>query len=191
MDGARVAKFEKVSWSQFFGDCIDCIWGDSYDYKTETEQREIEDLIRGWYDGIRLPERATVGSAGYDFFLPMDVSLEPGEEVKFPTGIRCIMNYGTFLAMVPRSGIGFKHGIRLSNTIGIIDCDYSESSNEGHIWAKLINDKPNAKQVLLKQGTAFVQGILLPFGMTHDDHVTSLRDGGFGSTDGKSDDTNS
>ena len=180
----RVAKFSKVSWQQFFTDCVACVWP-CYEFKTETEQKEIERLVRTWYDGIRLPERATIGSAGYDFFMPMDVLMDKEEEVRFPTGIRCEMATGWVLMILPRSGIGFKYGVRLSNTAGVIDSDYSFSDNEGHIWAKMINDKPEPDRVMLKQGTAFAQGILLPYGIAYDDNVTSIRNGGFGSTDEK------
>lgn len=182
----RVARFEKVSFEQFYSDCVDCFWGNNFQYKNEAEQNEIKLLVRSWYDSIKLPERATMGSAGYDFFLPFKIELAQEEIFRFPTGIRCEMNSGWVLMMFPRSGIGFKYGIRFANTAGVIDSDYYHSSNEGHIWAKVVNDWPNAERVSFDVGAAFAQGILMPFGITYNDSVTAVRDGGLGSTDGKS-----
>ena len=72
----------------------------------------------------------------------------------------------------------------LDNTVGIIDADYYDSSNEGHIMLKLHTDYED-KEVEVNAGDAFAQGILVPFGVTYDDEVTEVRDGGFGSTDKK------
>ena len=76
-----------------------------------------------------------------------------------------------------------KYGLRLANTIGVIDGDYYDNpSNEGHILVKLVNDSSLASGVFIPAGTAFCQGILLPFGMTTDDDASGKREGGFGST---------
>lgn len=85
------------------------------------------------------------------------------------------------LALFPRSGLGFKYGLRLVNTTGIIDSDYFGAENEGHIAAKLVADTP----VELKAGDRFMQGILLPYGIATNDHILlAHRDGGFGSSGG-------
>ena len=68
----RIAKFEKVSIEQFREG-----WTDAFGEVDETELREI-------YEAVRLPKRATAGSAGYDFFAPARISLAPGETVKIP-----------------------------------------------------------------------------------------------------------
>ena len=73
------------------------------------------------YEQIRLPHRATSGSAGYDFFLPCSLTLAPGKEVKIPTGIRVEMEEGWVLMLYPRSGLGFKYRLQMNNTVGIID----------------------------------------------------------------------
>lgn len=72
----RIAKFHKVSWEQFRKD-----WVDTFGEQPEEKIREI-------YEGIKLPKRATRGSAGYDFFAPVSFTLAPGEMVKIPTGVR-------------------------------------------------------------------------------------------------------
>ena len=159
----------KVSWEQFRADWAGTCGGE-------------EEEIRSIYEGIRLPVRATSGSAGYDFFCPSDLTLAPGESAKIPTGIRVRMGEEWVLACFPRSGLGFKYRLQLDNTVGIIDSDYFGSSNEGHIFARITNDGKEGKTLSLRAGDGFMQGIFLPFGLTEDDCAEGVRDGGFGST---------
>lgn len=159
----RIAKFEKVSVGQFKESC----------------KRDDPEKI---YEGIRLPKRATAGSAGYDFFAPYDITLAPGETVKIPTGVRALIENGWVLKIYPRSGLGFKFRLQLDNTVGIIDSDYSKSDNEGHIFIKLTNDSKEGKTVEIPAGTGFAQGIFIEFGITIDDNAEGVRNGGFGST---------
>lgn len=169
----RIAKFEKVSLKQFSAD-----WKDTFGDVAEETIQEI-------YDQIRLPRRATAGSAGYDFFAPVDVQLAPGETIKIPTGIRAQMEQEWVLKVYPRSGLGFKYRLQMNNTVGIIDSDYFYSDNEGHIFMKIMNDGREGKTVELKAGEGFAQGIFLEYGLTVDDDATEKRNGGFGSTTGK------
>lgn len=131
---------------------------------------------------LKLPKRSTKESAGYDIFAPFDIELPKGLELKIPTGIRVHMNQGEFLAIMPRSGLGFKYYTRLANTLGIIDSDYINSNNEGHIWVKLRNE--GDKDLHIKQGEAFCQAIFMPFLLVDDDNFEEgeSRNGGFGST---------
>lgn len=169
----RIAKFHKVSFEQFNAD-----WQDAFGPAEEKEVKEI-------YENIRLPQRATAGSAGYDFFAPKAFSLKPGKTLKIPTGIRAEMEEGWVLQIFPRSSLGFKYRLQLNNTVGVIDSDYFYSDNEGHMFIKLTNDTNEGKTVELSAGMAFAQGIFLPFGITEDDDSTSTRNGGFGSTDAR------
>ncbi|HIU13005.1 MAG TPA: deoxyuridine 5'-triphosphate nucleotidohydrolase [Candidatus Fimiplasma intestinipullorum] len=157
----RIAQFEKVSLEQFLSTC--------------PEGKEA-------YEKLELPQRATSGSAGYDFYMPYDLTLAPGQTALIPTGIRARMQDGWVLCLFPRSGLGFKFRMQLNNTVGIIDADYYHSDNEGHIQAKITNDSRENKVLELKQGQGFMQGIFLPFGITEDDEVNTIRNGGFGST---------
>ena len=166
----RIARFEKVSLEQFREG-----WTDTFGSAEEEGIREI-------YDGIKLPKRATAGSAGYDFFAPVRLTLAPGETVKVPTGIRVWMEPEWVLKCYPRSGLGFKFRLQLNNTVGIIDSDYYYSDNEGHIFAKITNDTNEGKTVEIKAGEGFMQGIFVEYGITLDDDVTAVRNGGFGST---------
>ena len=133
------------------------------------------------YESLKLPKRATLGSAGYDFYAPYDFTLNPGETIKIPTGIRCQMEPNYVLFILPRSSLGFKYRLGLDNTVGVIDSDYFNALNEGHIFVKMTNNSTD-KVLSVKQGEAFVQGIFLEFGITIDDEASDKRTGGFGST---------
>lgn len=165
----RIAKFEKVSRSRFVADWLDTFGG---------EEAAAEQV----YEALKLPKRATKGSAGYDFYSPLAFTLKPGETIKIPTGIRASMREDYVLMVFPRSGLGFKFRLQLNNTVGIIDSDYYYSDNEGHIFIKITNDSNEGKTMELAAGNGFAQGIFLSFGITEDDEVTEIRNGGFGST---------
>ena len=133
------------------------------------------------YSEIKMPARATKGSAGYDIFALADISLGPAETVKLPTGLSVTTDPDKFLAIVPRSGLGFKYFCQLWNTLGVIDSDYHEADNEGHMWVKLFNNSTQTMEV--KKGQAFCQALLLPcFRMDDDIEPEETRTGGFGST---------
>ncbi len=165
----RIAKFEKISKMRFIEDWIDTFGGEVFDAEKV-------------YEKIQLPKRATKGSAGYDFFSTLDFTLNPGESIKIPTGIRVRMREDYVLLCFPRSGLGFKYRLQLNNTVGVIDSDYYNSDNEGHIFIKITNDSKEGKVLSLKEGTGFAQGIFFQFGITEDDEVEEVRNGGFGST---------
>ncbi|MDD8049606.1 MAG: deoxyuridine 5'-triphosphate nucleotidohydrolase [Thomasclavelia sp.] len=166
----KIAKFYKVSENQFINDFID-----SFNNISKDEALNI-------YHDIKLPRRATTGSAGYDFFTPVSFKLNPGETIKIPTGIRCKIDEDWVLSIFPRSGLGFKFRLQLNNTVGIIDSDYYNSDNEGHIFIKITNDSNEGKVIDLNKGEGFAQGIFFQYGIVEDDDVEAKRNGGFGST---------
>ena len=170
----RIAQFEKVSFEQFLSDFIDAFEGFEYSKPSNI------DLLKQIWNNIKLPKRSTANSAGYDFITPIDFELNPGEEIKIPTGIRCKIDSDWVLTIHPRSSLGFKYQISLANTTGIIDADYYNSDNEGHIMVKLINR--GNKKFSANKGDKIVQGIFLPYGITVDDNSEGVRNGGFGST---------
>ena len=153
----KIAKFHKVSFDEF-----EKAWKGEFPDAKEEE-------IKAVYEELKLPKRATRGSAGYDFYTPFNIILKPGETVKIPTGIRAEMEEGWVL----------------NNTVGIIDSDYFYSDNEGHIFAKLTNDSKEGKVVCIEKGTGFMQGIFVEYGITVDDDAVEIRNGGFGSTTGQ------
>ena len=166
-------KFYKVSIEQFLKDFLN-----QFPNESIGQTAMVEEV----YEMIKLPKRSTSGSAGYDFFAPIGIKLEPEESITIPTGIKCQIEPRWFLSLFPRSGLGFKYGMRLSNTCAIIDQDYFDNkNNEGHIMIKIVNGKD--KPLEIEQGKAFVQGIFLPYGLTVDDDADGIREGGIGSTD--------
>lgn len=166
----RVAMFNKVSFDQFKNSVEDNFG--VYKYSDE----ELRDM----YDGLNLPKRATEGSAGHDFYLPMDIHIEPHRDIVIPTGINCKMNEGWVLFIVPRSSIGIKYNISMSNTIAVIDEDFINGESEGNILIKLKNN--GNKDFYLNRGDRFCQGILVEYGITDFDYVNDKRTGGVGST---------
>ena len=136
--------------------------------------------MEGNYEDIVIPFRATTGSAGYDFTCPIDITIKPNEMVKIPTGIRCYIEEGYVLHIYPRSSLGFKYQIGLANTVGIIDADYYNALNEGHIIVALVNR--GNKEVTINKGDRIVQGIFYKFYTALEEEVTTLRKGGFGSS---------
>lgn len=162
----KIAKFHKVSKATF-----------NSAFLAQKGTEPLDDC----YENIKLPRRATVGSAGYDFYAPFDFTLNPGEEITIPTGIRAQIENGYVLMIFPRSGLGFKYRLTLNNTVGIIDSDYFFSDNEGHIMVRMTNCSKD-KTLSVESGKGFAQGVFLPFGITEDDDADGVRNGGFGST---------
>ncbi|MBP9988162.1 MAG: deoxyuridine 5'-triphosphate nucleotidohydrolase, partial [Ruminococcus sp.] len=99
----RIAEFQKVSFEQFYQS-----WKDEFN--------DDDNKIKEIYEAIKIPRRATSGSAGYDFFAPVSFTLAPDETLKVPTGIRCRIDDGWVLMIYPRSGLGFKFRLQLNNT---------------------------------------------------------------------------
>lgn len=153
-------------------------------YKVSKEQflkdHETPNAYSQWCE-IKTPKRATKFSSGYDFYAPFDFELKPHMSIKIPTGIKVELDEDKFLMLIPRSGLGFKYKMQLWNSVGGVDSDYIMSDNEGHIFAKICNDN-DEKTMVVKQGEAFMQGIILNYNKTDDDDATDVRNGGFGST---------
>ena len=165
----KIAKFEKVSYEQFEQDWLKNMGGE-------------KEKIRKIYDSIKLPHRATKQSAGYDFYAPCKITMDPGEVLLVPSGIRAKIDDGYVLMLYPRSSLGFKYRMQLNNTVGVIDADYYNADNEGHIMCKFMNDSRDGKQLNVEVGQGMVQGIFMSFGITVDDESNEERTGGIGST---------
>ena len=159
-----MTKFEKVSFEVFL-----------QAVRPNADATEaVKELVRKVYDDIKLPKRATKGSAGYDFYAPIKFKLQYGQAITIPTGIRCIMEDDKVLQLYPRSGQGFKTGVRLANTVGIIDSDYAQSDNEGHIMVRLINTGMK-KDLEVEAGGAFCQGIFYNYCVCGKKYFSDLR----------------
>ena len=130
-----------------------------------------------------MPERKTELSAGYDFCLPEEVTLEPGKLQLVPTGVKAYMQAGEWLGMYIRSSMAVKKRLMLVNNVGIIDADYyNNPDNEGHIMLALLNMGENP--VTLPKGERVAQGIFYNYLTADGDEKVSkaVRGGGFGST---------
>lgn len=169
----RIAKFYKVSFDQFLKDWVDTFNLDSNNVETVIEVRKV-------WDSIKLPRRKTKYSAGHDISIPFDAVVAPNETLKIPTGLRCKMDEDYVMLIFPRSSLGIKKNMYITNTIPVIDSDYFEADNEGHIFLCVKNGGDNILE--LKNGDAIVQSVFLPYGITDDEVVLKKRVGGIGST---------
>lgn len=154
--------FERISKEQF-----------------DKDFQEFEDVK---YEDLKEPRRGTALSAGYDIFSPISFSLQPGEDIKLPTGFKAYMLDDEAIFALPRSGQGFKYYLRLANTIGLIDADYFDNkSNEGHIWVKIRNE--GSKPITIQKGEAFCQMVFKKYLLADGDSFKGeKRIGGFNST---------
>lgn len=146
-------------------------------------------IAKGWEDkDINLPVRKTKWAAGYDFEAAEDTlipSFKKGSyPVLIPTGIKAYMQDDEVLYLYNRSSNPKKKGLVLANSVGVIDKDYYENSdNDGHIMFAFYNTKE--EDILIKKGEAIGQGVFMKYLLIDDDNVTNERTGGFGSTDKK------
>lgn len=171
----RIAEFYKVSFSEY-----------EKTYRERVDKNISDEALLKIYEDIKLPKRATTGSAGYDFYAPFEFTLDSMNEIYLPLGIRAKMELGWVLQLFPRSGLGSKYRLQLNNTTGIIDSDYFDAENEGHIMCTVANCSFDKEKVLkVKKGDGLLQGVFLQYGITLSDDDTTLnkRVGGFGSTD--------
>lgn len=164
--------FKKVSFNEFKKACEKVR---PFEMATTTDAQ-----LKKIYDNIPLPTRSTAGSAGYDFSTPFTINLDSEHPITLiPTGIRIKLPKNKFLLLAPRSGLGFKTGMTLANTMGVIDSDYFYADNGGHIMAKLVR---GFSDLNLLPRERFMQGIILDYYTTDDDMASVVRTGGFGST---------
>lgn len=163
-------KFEKVSFEEFKRAYL------TVDIFASDEE------IKEYYDRIKLPKRSTSGSAGYDFIAPYQIDVNSGLSDTYPTGIKVKMPKDVALMLFTRSSLGFFYGIRLANTVGIVDSDYyNNERNEGQIFVKYFNfDKYS--MLTVQAGEKYMQGIFIHYLTTEDDDTTQERVGGIGST---------
>ena len=130
-------------------------------------------------DAVRLPERATEHSAGYDFFAAESIVIGEGVMGVVSTGVKAYMKEGEVLILADRSS-NSKRGLFLANSIGVIDGDYyNNEDNDGHIMFKFKTDRP----VIINKGDKIGQGIFTTFLTADQGNTNKKRSGGFGSTD--------
>jgi dUTP pyrophosphatase len=131
----------------------------------------------------QLPHYATAGSAGLDLRACIDVpvTLKPGETTLIPSGVAIHLDDPQYAAMIlPRSGLGHKHGIVLGNLVGLIDSDY-----QGQIFVSIWNR--GQVEFTIQPMERIAQMIVVPvlqveFNVVPDFVASKRGDGGFGST---------
>ncbi len=134
-------------------------------------------------DTIPLPEYATPGSAGLDLRACLDaaITLEPGQTTLIPTGIAIHIGDSNLAAVIlPRSGLGHKHGIVLGNLVGLIDSDY-----QGQLFVSVWNRGHTAFTIDIGERMAqlvFVPVVQAHFEVVNEFHASNRGTGGFGST---------
>ena len=129
---------------------------------------------------IKLPTRATEHSAGYDFYSPVSVTIQPNEMTMIWTDVKAHMYYDNALIIIPRSSMG-KQPLIISNLVGLIDSDYyNNDSTDGNIGFRLMN--LGATPYEIKEGDRIGQGIFIKYGTVKNDNAKGIRSGGFGST---------
>ncbi len=130
-----------------------------------------------------IPKRATSGSAGADLYACIDepVTIAPGSLVMIPTGIAIELESSDCAAFLfARSGLGVKHGVTLSNGVGVVDSDY-----RGEVCVGLCN--VSSESYTVEVGERIAQMVILPVNAAKFTEVSELSDtergsGGFGST---------
>ena len=165
----KIRGFEKVTYEQFAKDIKEEFYLDG-------------DVVKSMYDIITLPKRSTAKSAGYDVVSPIDFELEPMQDIKIPLGIKTYMQDDEVVKIYPRSGLGFKYYLKISNTLGVVDADYyNNSGNEGHCWIKLRNEGTQTLKV--NGGDKICQMIFDKYLLADGDNfIGEERIGGFNST---------
>jgi dUTP pyrophosphatase len=169
----RCRDFEKISEKQFHIN--------SYSPKYNS-LATTHDIIVEAYNTIQIPRRATKKSSGYDFISPFSFILCPRDSIKINTGIKAYMLFFEELLLFPRSSVGINYKIKIDNTIGKIDSDYyNNSDNEGDIVISLTNTGDICWHV--KAGDKIAQGSFYQYLTTDTDNpVKEERSGGIGST---------
>ncbi len=134
-------------------------------------------------DSIELPNYATDGSAGLDLraCLEQDTTLHPGETLLIPTGLAIHIDDPSLAAvLLPRSGLGHKHGIVLGNLVGLIDSDY-----QGQIFVSCWNRSQTAFDIKIGERIAqmvFVPVVQVAFEQVDEFSESERGTGGFGHT---------
>lgn len=142
-------------------------------------------VLKNEYGMLRLPERSTKNSAGYDFINPEDIVIPAyklgDKPTLVPTGVKVNMPDNEFLMLVNRSSNPKKKNLVIPNSLGIIDADYyNNPDNEGEMIFAFYN--LGTQNILIRAGEKLGQGIFMKYEITDDDNAEGNRTGGFGST---------
>ena len=136
------------------------------------------------YSQVNLPRRATKLSAAYDLYSAAEVTIEAGQMGQIPTGVKAYFQDDEVLYLYSRSSFPIKYGLILPNSVGVIDADYyNNSNNEGELFLLVYNITNYA--VTVPQNERIAQAVFAKVLRSDDDLVNDeIRKGGFGSTKG-------
>ena len=143
--------------------------------------------IRGFekvvpHSDVKLPVRKTDGSAGYDFYAPVNIIIPAKgfSDIIF-TGVKAYMPKNEYLACHIRSSLAYKKGLMLVNAVGVIDRDYyNNPDNGGNIGVMFYN--ASQTDCVIFAGERIMQGIFSPYFIADNDNANGKRTGGIGST---------
>jgi dUTP pyrophosphatase len=143
---------------------------------------DVKVITKEFYEEYELPSHSTIHSAGIDL---RSATFErrtiwPGETTLLPTGLIFAVPESVVMLLVPRSGLGHKHGIVLGNLVGVIDPDY-----RGEVMVSVWNRGDIA--YIVEPGERICQALFVPFKTVELNQVAQLpetarAEGGFGST---------
>ena len=164
-------RFEKVKFSSFRKDMLKYGWN--------------EEHIQTAYDNIRIPERKTKYSAGYDISTCLGFVMKPHERVTIPTGLKAVFEpdeaKSFHLQLFIRSSVGISRHVVMANQTGVIDADYAGNiDNDGDMLIAIWNTSDH--DVRFEAGERIIQAIFMIHGLTVDDDTKNKRNGGVGST---------
>lgn len=164
-------RFERVNFESFRKDMLKYGWA--------------EEIIHTAYDNIKMPERKTKYSAGYDISSPLSFSMKPGERLTIPTGIKAVFSEDEaksfHLQLFIRSSVGINRHVVMANQTGVIDADYAGNiDNDGDMLIAIWNTSDH--DVRFEAGERIIQAIFMIHGLTVDDNAKGERTGGVGSS---------
>mgnify|MGYP002520997755 FL=1 len=132
-------------------------------------------------EDIKLPERSTAYSAGYDFYAIENTHIFSRGVTYVKTGVKIKLNPDEFLMLCNRSSNPGKKELVLINGVGIVDADYyGNPDNDGEIAFAF--QSLNESGSFINKGDKIGQGIIMKYIKTEDDIASGTRAGGFGST---------
>lgn len=151
-----------------------------FDFVKRLKEKEDFNLENNVY---KLPQKGTKKAAGYDFFNPEDIDIEPNKIVIVKTGIKAYFPEDVGLFLLNRSSNPKKKSLVLMNGVGLVDADYVDNEdNEGEIGFMFMNI--SSETISIKAGEKLGQGVFMKYLDTVDYNEDEIaeRQGGFGST---------
>lgn len=111
--------------------------------------------IKPLHPDVSMPTYGSAGAACFDIATYVDATIPPGDAISVPTGLAFEVPDGHVMHVFSRSGHGFKHGVRLVNSVGVIDSDY-----RGELFVGLHND--GAEPFIIRKGDRVAQALIAP-----------------------------